>query len=227
MYTMVDFLLVVIIVLIVAFTDNIFKTVPVFKKLFTDPINYMLLIVLVILFILIDMCNGIILAFLVLYLSVYMNQNKQNNTALSNRNSNININNVNNVNNVNNNSVQRKVHFSDVEHVIAPQSIRSNSEFIYNNTKPFPNGNLKPFQPTYQDEMKSVVPEPTNQNLVPDFITSVGLPNRDSYDIVGCRYDFKNSPQNLTKNGPPLAQCNTYSGEQTTRTGTVFYPLHG
>ena len=84
MYTMVDFLLVVIIVLIVAFTDNIFKTVPVFKKLFTDPINYMLLIVLVILFILIDMCNGIILAFLVLYLSVYMNQNKQNNTALSN-----------------------------------------------------------------------------------------------------------------------------------------------
>ena len=52
------------------------------------------------------------------------------------------------------------------------------------------------------------------------------LLDRDGFDVSGCRYDFKNSPQNTTKYGPPLAQCATYSGEQAKTCGTVFYPLN-
>ena len=195
------FLLVIIVVLIVAFTDNIFRTVPLLKKLFTDPINYMLLIILVIILILIDMKNGIIIAFLVLYISVYLNQNKKNS--------------------------ERKVRFTNVETIILPQTMRSESEFIYNNSKPFPNKNLKPFQSTIQEEHNNSVPITTKPSNDPEYITNIGLPNRDSYDIVGCRYDFKNSLQNLTKYGPPLSQCGSYSGEQSKLTGTVFYPLNG
>jgi hypothetical protein len=61
----------------------------------------------------------------------------------------------------------------------------------------------------------------------PDFITRVESPERAGYDVAGCRYDFKNSPQNLTRYGPPLAQCGTYNNANTTAcSGTVFYPLN-
>ena len=64
------FLLLLLLVLVVAFTDNIFNNLPVLKKLFNDQVNYILVIALVILITLLDMPCGIILAFLVLYLSI-------------------------------------------------------------------------------------------------------------------------------------------------------------
>ena len=106
----------------------------------------------------------------------------------------------------------------------------SESEFIYNNIKPFPNGNIMPFQPQEVVKSKEIQASELNCGMNPhnpDFITQVGALNRDGFDVSGCRYDFKNSPQNLTKYGPPLAQCATYSGEQAKLCGTVFYPLNG
>ena len=200
-------LLTIISILIIAFTNDIFTTIPVLKKLFIDPVNYFLLITLVVLIILIDLPSGIVIAFLVLYLSVHMNSNKnlkRDNFANTDLRNNANTNNI-----------------------------RSESEFIYNNSKPFPNLNLKPFQPLSQEEINKVVVTPVgcvsnkSGTVEPDFITSVGLPNRDGYDVTGCRYDFKTSPQNLTKYGPPLAGCSAYSGEQAKICGTVFYPLNG
>jgi hypothetical protein len=206
------FILIILIILIVAYTDNIFKNAPILKKLFTDSLNYVLLIILVLLVILVDMSSGIILAFIVLYLSVYVKYN-----------SGINY-------------INKKAHFSDV---IATTSNTfknyiplSESEFIYNNTKPFPNNNIFPFEPTTQEAINSMSSSkaPMGCGLKattdPEFITQVGLPSRDGFDVTGCRYDFKNSPQNSTKYGPPLAQCATYSGQQAATCGTVFYPLH-
>jgi len=195
-----NFLLSFIVILIVTFTDNIFKNVPVLKKLFTDSLNYILLISLVILVLLIDISSGIILAFAVLYLSVYIKNNKKGN-------------------------------FTDIK-PLSNNLNKSESEFIYNNTKPFPNKNIKPFEPITQEEINKISNEiepigcglKTSTN--PEYINQVGIPSRDGYDITGCRYDFKNSPQNLTKYGPPLAQCATYSGEQARTCGTVFYPLN-
>ena len=225
------FLLLLLLVLVVAFTDNIFNSLPVLKKLFNDQVNYILVIALVILITLLDMPCGIILAFLVLYLSVYMNKNSSMGKSMGGSMGSMSI----------NNNVLPKVRFSDTATIInnssqssSQASIASDSEFVYNNTKPFPNNNLMPFQPVNQETInmskpmlgcsgKTVNTNTTNTN---DYMTQVGLPNRDGFDVTGCRYDFKNSPQNLTKYGPPLAQCGTYSGEQSRNCGTVFYPLN-
>ena len=103
-------------------------------------------------------------------------------------------------------------------------NIRDDSEFIYDNTKPFPNKNLKPFQPI------DYVPEPTQSNqdssVNNDMITKVEQPDRSGFDITGCRYDMKNSPQNLTQYGPPVAQCSAYDPAKVQLCGTVFYPLN-
>jgi hypothetical protein len=109
---------------------------------------------------------------------------------------------------------------------------RSDSEIVYDQKFPIVNGNIQPFQ--VQDTSSSSLPNgmiPANSNEAtakscnePDFITRVGPPNRDGYDVTGCRYDFKDSPQNLTIYGPPLAQCSAYNSSSCT--GTTFYPLH-
>jgi hypothetical protein len=108
-------------------------------------------------------------------------------------------------------------------------NFRSDSEFMYNH-KFIPNGNLPPFQSVHTSE-KGLIPINSNEAsskscLVPDFITRVNPINRDGYDVVGCRYDFKDSPQNLTIYGPPLDQCNTYTNTSFSCNGSVFYPLH-
>jgi hypothetical protein len=229
------YLLIVAVVLIVAFTDTIFQNVPVLKKLFVDSINFILLIGLVIMIILIDMPSGIVLAFLILYLSTYMNRNAgtiYGNTHMDR------MERIGSMpyNNNNNAAQQRKVKFNDINTVIqspSDSSIRSESEFIYDNTKPFPNANLMPFKPASQNDINAASASKKdmscNGNLgLPqgDFITRVDKPSRDGYDISGCRYDFKNSPQNLSRYGPPLAQCGSYSGSQAQTCGTVFYPLN-
>ena len=229
------FLLLLLLVLVVAFTDNIFNSLPVLKKLFNDQVNYILVIALVILITLLDMPCGIILAFLVLYLSVYMNKNKSMGKSMGGSMGSIGSMSI-------NNNVVPKVRFSDTATIInnsssqssSQASIASDSEFVYNNTKPFPNNNLMPFQPVNQETINMSKPMlgcsgntvNTNTTNTNDYMTQVGLPNRDGFDVTGCRYDFKNSPQNLTKYGPPLAQCGTYSGEQSRNCGTVFYPLN-
>ena len=222
------FLLVLFVVIIIAYTDSIFKNAPIFKKLFTDQLNYILLIILVILILLIDIPNGIVLAFLVLYLSVQINYNT-NATMTKNR--------------INNKS---KVAFSDIKTIIplknntnkgpndsfssTPSNLSnpslnysSESEFFYNNNKPFPNNNLKPFESTNKPVSNN---ETTNLPINSNIINENALLDRDGFDVSGCRYDFKNSPQNLTKYGPPLSQCSAYDTNKLKSCGTLFYPLN-
>ena len=212
------FILAIIVILIVSFTDTIFINVPILKKLFTDSLNFILLIALAILVILIDIPRGIVLAFIILYLSVYLNYNNSKKVRFADVNTVINTypNHTNSSNYVNSSNTN---------------NILSESEFIYDN-KPFPNNNLQPFVPYNQDDInkmssnKEVLACGLKTSTEPDYITKVNSPSRDGYDVSGCRYDFKNSPQNTTKYGPPLAQCATYSGDQVKTCGTVFYPLN-
>jgi len=122
-------------------------------------------------------------------------------------------------------SVKSKSRFSDTLNL--DMKYRSDSEFYYN-PKFVPNGNLPPFKPT-ENTNKGLIPVNSNEAsskscLEPDFIERVGPLNRDGYDVEGCRYDFKDSPQNLTIYGPPLAHCS--SNNSFACTGTVFYPLN-
>ena len=201
-------ILIIVIILIIAFTDELFHSAPILVKLFTDAVNFMLVIALVILVLLVDLPCGILLAFLVLYMAVYVKRMLRTK-----------INNFENIilasqlmNNSNN----------------TPKEYLSESEINYNNTKPFPNNNITPFKPIEQSvidtQTAQMVPLiATNQH---DAITVVGAPNRDGYDVVGCRYDFKDSQQNMTKYGPPLAACGAYNPQQAKQCGTLFYPLN-
>lgn len=71
-----------------------------------------------------------------------------------------------------------------------------------------------------------------NQKGVPcgnthNFLTQVGPNDPAGFDVVGCRYDMKASPQNNTVYGPPLSWCNTYDKTKLDKCGSLFYPLHG
>jgi len=211
-------ILVIIIVLIIAFTDDIFQNLPILVKLFTDPTNFILVILLVILVLLIDLPCGILLSFVVLYLAIYIKR-----TIKGKLDSFENIMLASTLINNSNNNKHSEIPLSNIPHQYV-----SDSEFDYNNTKPFPNKNITPFQPISQHEIDTNTKQimsniASNQN---DAITSVNPPNRDGYDINGCRYDFKDSPQNMTNYGPPLASCSAYNKEQTFKCGTVFYPLN-
>ena len=193
----------IIVILMVAFADTILRSFPILKKLFTDNVNFLLLIVLVVLVLLIDTPSGILLAFLVLYLAVYINYISNKRSAFSD----VIPANVNNMSNMNSNP------------------ILSDSEFVYNNTAPFPNNNIKPFQPISDEQIKALSLK-SNMPCLPPQVVEVTQKQREGYDIVGCRYDFKDSEQNLSKYGPPLANCSAYSGDQYKRVGTLFYPLN-
>jgi len=59
-----------------------------------------------------------------------------------------------------------------------------------------------------------------------DLLTQTFDKNRNGFDVAGCRYDMKASPQNLTMNGPPVAQCGNYNKDKMNMIGTAFYPLN-
>jgi len=209
--------LVIAIILILGFTDEIFHSLPVLVKLFTDPVNFILLVILVILVLLVDLPCGILLSFLVLYLAIYVKRMLKNkidsfeNIVLASTL----------MNNSNLNCTPKMV--SDI-----PAKYLSESEINYNNTQPFPNNNIPPFQPLSQQDIDANTKQITsniscNQN---DAITTVNEPNRDGYDVTGCRYDFKDSQQNMTIYGPPLAACGAYNPQQVAKCGTLFYPLN-
>ena len=234
--------------IIVLFADTILDSMPILNLLFTDKTNYTLLIVLVIFIIILQPNCGIILALLVLYMSMYFNTRVASRSASPNASqmssqmsslalprvspspSLINISNQNHNlfdNVINDNIIKQNtsnINGNEEDTILSNNNeILSESEFIYNNTKPFPNNNLKPYQPTMIEKFASTdCKEVTN-----DFITNVGEPERSGYDVSGCRYDMKNSPQNLTKYGPPLAQCSAYDTNKAKICGTVFYPLNG
>ena len=139
-----------------------------------------------------------------------------------------NIVNDNNVNDINNNIINKyNPNPNTINSIInnannsniKTDEIYSESEFIYDNVKPFPNNNLKPFLPNLTENFVSLPYEN-------DFITTVGEPERSGFDVTGCRYDMKNSPQNLTKYGPPVSQCSVYNTNQLETCGTLFYPLN-
>jgi hypothetical protein len=63
--------------LIITYTDDIFNNLPLLKTLFTDNTNFILIVLLVLLVLLINIPIGVVIAFLVLYLSVHINYNNK------------------------------------------------------------------------------------------------------------------------------------------------------
>jgi len=206
------------VVLIIAFANELFTSIPALLKLFTNPVNFVLLIILVILVILIDLPIGIILSFLILYLAVYVKnlinnkKDKLNNIVITSKLLNNSINSINNNNN-NNNTHRNASDIPDFQQPpirigdgdINTQDIRINS------------------QATHQQQQTQ--PQTTGSNAIQS--STIQQPqDMNGYDVVGCRYDFKDSQQNMTLYGLPLASCGAYNKEQRAKCGAVFYPLN-
>jgi hypothetical protein len=196
--------LVAILLIVIIFAKQIFITLPMLKLLFTDQISFILVSILCIFVLLYDLQTGIILSIIVIILGLNISAPISGNVA----------------------------RFSNV--ATSNRNYASASELFYNKTGPAPNGNLPPFQipesPMKQTPNGMI---PINSNDAsskscqePDFITRTTAPARDGYDVVGCPYDMKESLQNLTNYGPPLAQCSAYSDKSFSCNGTLFYPLN-
>jgi hypothetical protein len=208
------------IILIIAFADDIFTNFPVLTKLFTDNVNFILLVALVILVLMLDLPTGILLAFLILYLSVWVLQ------MLKARKEKFSV--------IMAAKLASTGNRSNFDNILSPNPLSdiprpytSESEINYNKSS-MPNGNIAPFKPVDQSQIQDMTHQiqpgiSCNQN---DALSLVGAPNRDGYDCTGCRYDMKDSPQNLTKWGQPLARCSTYDANKVKTCGTVFYPLN-
>jgi len=234
---------IIMLFIVVLFTDSIIKQCPMIKNLFTDSINYILLILLVIFTLCLDLNCGIIFALAVVYTSMYIttvnpkivirnnNKNKNNSTSTMPKIK-ISSKNISNKfeNTINNNIAKHTVKFNEEANIInLPEDnlIHSESEFIYENTKPFPNNNIKPFEHNNENTKATVFTNEYNNNK--DDLTNSELEHdndRSGFDISGCRYDMKHSAQNLTKNGPPLSQCSAYDSNKLKSCGTLFYPLN-
>lgn len=215
-------ILIVVIALIMAYTSELFIMFPVLKNLFADPITFIALIFLVILVLLIDVPCGILLAFLILYLAVWL---KNYNKNVINRFTDIAL--ASQLATQNNQHNQMSM---GAARLAANPPAYSESELFYDN-KVAPNGNIAPFRPLdnaviANDTVKVNFSPAANQAAQRDHITQSGQPDRAGFDITGCRFDYKNSPQNLTKYGPPLSACGAYSASQISKCGTLFYPLN-
>jgi hypothetical protein len=212
-------ILIVVIALIMAYTSELFIMFPVLKNLFADPITFIALIILVILVLLIDIPCGILLAFLILYLAVWL---KNYNKNVINRFADITL--------ASQLATQNNSMSVGASRLAANPPAYSESELFYDN-KVAPNGNIPPFQPIDNasiatDTVKVNLSPAANQAAQRDHITQSGQPDRAGFDITGCRFDYKNSPQNLTKYGPPLSACGAYNSSQISKCGTLFYPLN-
>lgn len=222
-------ILVFVLVLCVALTKQMLEMFPFLLLLFTEHTNFLLLVLLCLFVLFLDIPSGIIISFIVIYIGIYISSSKvlmKKNTVSSNVASSMNLTPTsttlqqsiechdNNVNNVNTRALSN-AKLLNTEYL-------SESEIVYDKKYPMANGNIQPFQVLSGSDIKPME-KPCNS---PDFITRVESPERSGYDVAGCRYDFKNSPQNLTRNGPPLAQCGTYNNNASTCSGTIFYPLN-
>jgi hypothetical protein len=203
--------------LVVAFMNNIDRLVPQLRNVFNDKVNLTLLCVVVICVVLLNVPLGIMLIFVVLYMDMFYKNKKT----------------VNANENFQNNHLHNQV-----------------LDLVADESPPFNHGANADSHTTHQKnqvELKKAVnqlpsnPQKANpvsksvsialkgpllKNQEKDLLTQTFNKDRSGYDVAGCRYDMKLSPQNLTRNGPPVSQCGNYSQEQMSKVGCAFYPLN-
>ena len=203
-------------VLVIIFMDSIDKQVPQLRNLFNNQINLGLLALVIICCMLLNIPVGIMLLFVALYMNMYYS-NKTNVVIQE--------------------SFQNTHLHSQVLDLVADedpifnQGPNANSHITPDNNKVEVTRVVNDL-PKNPELVKSVsnsiktTGKVNNCNNGNDLLTQTFDKNRDGYDVVGCRYDMKVSPQNLTLNGPPVAQCGNYNSTQMEKVGCAFYPLN-
>ena len=197
-------------ILVIAYLDLIDQSFPQLQNLFDDRTNLIMLSILVVLIVLVNIPVGVMIMVVVGYMKHYYDEKRRNIK-------------------VNNNQLKVKESFNDTQvkqyensHVQPDTNVVKTNETSQNNT-------YTELKEKVNKDIEEIVDKRMNKPLLnnKEMLTQVGPNDRHGYDIAGCRYDMKNSHQNLTKYGPPLSLCNVYTKENIEKQGTAFYPLNG
>lgn len=204
-------------VLVVVFMDSIDKVVPSLRNIFNDKVNLGLAALVVILTTLINVPVGAMLLFVILYMHMYYKT--KHNLVLQES--------------FQNNHLHKQVldlvadedpdfnHGANAESHIEPDQNKVEIARAVNDLPKNPEL-TKAVSQSVKRAMRG--PKTCDQNN--DLLTQTFDKNRNGFDVAGCRYDMKASPQNLTMNGPPVAQCGNYHKDKMDMIGTAFYPLN-
>lgn len=197
-------------ILVIAYLDLIDQSFPQLQNLFDDRTNLIMLSILVVLIVLVNIPVGVMIMVVVGYMKHYYDEKRRNIK-------------------VNNKQLKLKESFNNTQLKQYENShVQPNTNVVKTNETP-QNNTYTQLKEKVNKDIEEIVDKRMNKPLLnnKEMLTQVGPNDRHGYDIAGCRYDMKNSHQNLTKYGPPLSLCNVYTKENIEKQGTAFYPLNG
>ena len=185
-------------VLLIVLLPELSKTVPRISTLFTNNVNYMLLLTITICIILLDVPSGIMFALWVIYGTYYYQRSPF--TDIQKQNS--------------------AIQFTTRLTQLTPSSgdVETNQLRV-----PIEKGLLEPFS----NNMSSS-PSPVDSccSITKDTTTEPIVKSRSGYDVVGCRLDGMMAPQNTTMYGPPLSNNCYITENKLSKSGTGWYPIN-
>lgn len=201
-------------ILVIAFLNVIDKNVPHLEVLFTNDTNMFLLCLLVVLVVLVNIPVGIMLLVVVGYAKLYYSKKHRHH---SNKN-------FDTFSDIKPNPPAGNSHVDPDQNVVdyTTASKQHNAELRDSVEHKSDVVCAKEVPVVMQEKKFDKFNFPAN-----GFLTQQGLVDKTGYDVAGCRYDMKSAEQNLSKYGPPVAFCGTYSNEKAKTCGTHFYPLNG
>ena len=214
-------IIIISLVALIVFTPKIMENLSCVKELMNDTTNIILLCTLTLCITLIDPLMGLMFALCIGVLAVYLKQ-------------------------VDTNTLKEVETFMveqqnprTLSQSLSKSAIKTNEMRYVENMMNYGRKynmsnriNKDNFKSVKQEDTNTMSNNKVNQKGVPcgnthNFLTQVGPNDPAGFDVVGCRYDMKSSPQNNTVYGPPLAWCNTYDKTKMDKCGSLFYPLHG
>jgi len=204
-------------VLIVVFMDSIDKVVPKLRNLFNNQVNLCLVALVVIFTMLLNVPVGAMLLFVTLYMHMYYRT--RNSMVMREA--------------FQNNHLHKQVldlvadedpsfnHGANADSHIEPDQNKVEIARAVNDLPKNPE-----LTKSVSQSVERAMRGPKKCDQGNDLLTQTFDKNRNGFDVAGCRYDMKASPQNLTMNGPPVAQCGNYHKDKMDMIGTAFYPLN-
>jgi hypothetical protein len=187
-------------VLLIVMLPDLTKAVPQIRMLFTNNVNFMLLLTITICIILLDMPSGIMFALWVIYGTYYYQRVAFTDVEVTPK--------------------QTEPDYNVKLSPLVPSIGDIDTSML---KVPVEEGLLEPFTGNMSSDKAPVdsccnIPITTTKDLV--------VKSRSGYDVVGCRMDGMMAAQNTTMYGPPLSSSCYLTEDGVAKTSTGWYPIN-
>ena len=187
-------------VILIVTLPEITRAIPKIRLLFTNNLNFLLLLVITICIVLLDLPSGIMFALWVIYGTYYYQRASFTNIVADNTTSS------------NGTLLKPLVHSAGD---ISTSMLKVPKE----------KGLLEPF--TNCKMSNHAAPATDNSNSLPLISTSEPIvKSRSGYDVVGCRMDGMTAAQNTTMFGPPLSSNCYLTEDGVAKSKSGWYPIN-